>query len=163
ELDCYKVLALPSFKPGIPTVSQEEIKKAYRRALLKHHPDKNRTPGLLQRTITRYTIDEITYAYNTLSNNARRLEHDSRLSPKSSAKDDKDYRNTHIGIDTLDLDELHYDWDKSEWHRGCRCGATRGFTVNEDDLQQSYECGELVTECLGCSLRLRLTFAVADD
>lgn len=163
DIDCYKVLALQTPQPGVPIPSQQEIKEAYRRALLTNHPDKTRDADILQTKKTRYTIDEITFACKTLIVPIHRREHDKKLklqSPEIGAPNDGD---RHSGIDTLDLDELHYDRDKSEWHRDCRCGDTMGFTVNEDDLLQGSDHGELVTECLGCSLRLRVTFAVTHD
>ncbi|KAI4128125.1 MAG: hypothetical protein LQ338_002910 [Usnochroma carphineum] len=163
DLDCYKVLALQSPKSSVPTVTQEEIKEAYRRALLANHPDKVHGLGVPRVKRMWYTIDEITYAYKTLSNPVHRLQHDRNLKFQSSGKEDKDYGTCHIGIDTLDLDELYYDCAKREWRRSCRCGDRKGFMVDEDMLQESSENGELIAECPGCSLRLRVTFAVADD
>ncbi|KAL8680200.1 MAG: hypothetical protein Q9224_004698 [Gallowayella concinna] len=159
--DCYQVLALQQPFSGRPAVSQERIKQAYRHALLANHPDKSRIPVTPQPQTTQYTIDQVTTAYQTLIQPARRLEHDKQIRTTPPAKGHSDCVKSHAGIDTLDLDELDHDDYSNEWHRGCRCGDDKGFTVTEDELQRSSDAGETVTECQGCSLRLRVTFAVA--
>ncbi|KAL8821558.1 MAG: hypothetical protein Q9223_000402 [Gallowayella weberi] len=159
--DCYQVLALQQPFPGRPAVSQEQIKRAYRHALLAHHPDKSRIAVTSQPNTTQYTIDQVTTAYQTLIHPARRLEHDKQLRAKPHIKSDSDCVKSHAGIDTLDLDELDHDGYSNEWHRDCRCGDDKGFRVTEDDLQRSSDAGEMITECQGCSLRLRVKFGVA--
>lgn len=156
RLNCYKVLALESARSSVPTVSQQAIRDAYRRALLRNHPDKVSNTKA-------YTIDVITYAYKTLNDPEQRLRHDKQLKCRLPEKDDNGFDEYHTGIDTVDLDELHYNNIQKNWHRDCRCGDPKGFTLNEDDLQGSIEQGELVAECPGCSLRLRVAFAVTDD
>lgn len=161
ELDCYKVLALRPPTYGLPPISHQEIKDAYRRALLSNHPDKVQDLGVLHSKKIRYSIDQVTNAYKTLTNKVYRLQHDRQLELNPKDKDDTRYENLYSGIETVDLDELHYDCARSEWHCDCRCGDAKGFSLNENDLHQSSEQGELVVECPGCSLRLKVTFAVA--
>lgn len=155
-LNCYTVLALESPNSSLATVGRQAIKDAYRRALLKNHPDKVRNAKA-------YTIDAITYAYKTLIDPVQRVQHDKQLKLKIPEKDDHGYDEYHTGMDTVDLDELHYDEIQNNWHRDCRCGDPKGFTFDEKDLQGSIEHGELVAECPGCSLQLRVIFAVAYD
>ncbi|KAL8908869.1 MAG: hypothetical protein Q9207_000595 [Kuettlingeria erythrocarpa] len=156
RINCYKVLALESARSSVPTASHQAIRDAYRRALLRNHPDKVSNTKA-------YTIDDITYAYKTLSDPEQRLRHDKQLKCKVPEKDDDGFDEYHTGFDTADLGELHYDNIQKNWHRDCRCGDSNGFTLNEDDLRKSIEQGEVVAECPGCSLRLRVAFAVADD
>ncbi|WP_028388236.1 DnaJ domain-containing protein [Legionella fairfieldensis] len=62
----YQVLGFDSDE----NVSQEEIKKAYRKLALKFHPDKNKTPGAQE------TFQEITAAYEILGDEENRKQYD---------------------------------------------------------------------------------------
>lgn len=53
--DYYKVLGIPK------GASEDEIKKAYRKQALRHHPDKNKSPGAEDK------FKEIAEAYDVLS------------------------------------------------------------------------------------------------
>lgn len=154
DLDCYKVLALKPPRYGTTPATQQEVKEAYRSALLSNHPDKLQNAGVQHGIKTLYSVDEITYAYKTLTNIVYRLQHERQQKLKPSDKD------SHSGIETVDLDELHYDCARSEWHCGCRCGDATGFSLMEIDLHQNSEHGDVVVECRGCSLRLKVTFTV---
>lgn len=154
--------------------SPETIKLAYRAALLKHHPDKNKNSGS-STTGTNLspsaTVDAIKLAYLTLSNPSTRHAYDlslltakpSSASPNSpmSARPPSHF----IGEETLDLDDLAYDDVRGEWYRACRCGQERGFAVNEGELEEEMEKGgrEVVVGCRGCSLWVRVGFGVVDD
>lgn len=161
--DCYDVLKLQ--RPGSdgPAISQNEIKSAYRRALLLNHPDKHQGSDAIQAGKQRYTIDEVTRAYDILIDPSRRLQYDRQLQLKLREKDDHDPGNHHTGIEAVDLDDLEYDGHRKEWHRECRCGDSTGFRFTEEELQGNCDNGEVIAECPGCSLLMRVTFAVADD
>ena len=161
--DHYIVLGLPFPEPGKQVASQQEIRSAYRRALLLNHPDKSQLLGSLQAKPTRYTIDEITKAYMRLSDPSRRHQNSEQAKQDLPGKFNTGNRHPYLGIETLDLDELDYDGDKNEWNCSCRCRDPRGFRVTEAELQSNGDCGEVILLCSGCSLRLRVTFAIAGD
>ncbi|MCA9664688.1 MAG: J domain-containing protein [Myxococcales bacterium] len=62
--DHYNILGVP------PTATQEQIKAAYRRLALRHHPDKNPSPEAAER------FRRCTEAYNVLSDESRRASYD---------------------------------------------------------------------------------------
>ncbi len=160
---CYDILDLCDLRPHKSAIGPAEIKQAYRRALLFNHPDKFRSADLVHGNRARYTIDEVSRAYHTLIDPVRRLEHDRHLQQEPRSKHDKHHGQSHSGIDTLDLDELSWESPRGEWYCACRCGDNKGFTVTETELQANSLLGEIITECRGCSLRLRVTFATVDD
>ncbi|KAK0745895.1 hypothetical protein B0T18DRAFT_488578 [Schizothecium vesticola] len=154
----YEILSLPpSLLPTSTTPSPSHnqlLKRAYRRALLNHHPDKTNTPTTTTPSsttptpkTTTYTIDQITLAYTTLSTPSLRAAYDRVLVlaiPSSSHQDqDQGYQDQRkTGLETVDLDDLSYDEDagaggKGEWFRACRCGNARGFRVGEEDLDEA--------------------------
>lgn len=159
-INCYNILDLYDSNFNVSAV---EIKQAYRRALLSNHPDKSQAADLVHRKRARHTIDEVSRAYHTLIDPERRLEHDRQLQLEPRARTDNDHAQSHPGIETRDLDELNREDFSDEWYCGCRCGDKKGFTLTEDELQKNSLAGEIITECRGCSLRLRVTFATADD
>ncbi|KAL8737341.1 MAG: hypothetical protein Q9181_001758 [Wetmoreana brouardii] len=163
DIDAYRILALPSSTSGRPGASPKEIKSAYRRALLSNHPDKSQSSIPDQAKQNKYTIDEVTRAYKTLGDPTSRLHYDKRRGPKSEGTAENNHRDHHTGIEAIDLDDLDYDGHRGEWRRGCRCGDGIGFKITEDELQRSCDYGEVIAECPGCSLCLKVTFALADD
>lgn len=70
---------------------------------------------------------------------------------------------SHPGLETVDLDDMGYDEKEQMWYRGCRCGKDGAYVITEEELELNAEYGETITPCQGCSLWLRVTFAVADD
>jgi curved DNA-binding protein CbpA len=184
--DYYQILNIP-FTTSSATLSKQQIKLAYHKALLKHHPDKagavakdagvNRTgsrDGAFSQSGDQaagqpaYTIDEITTAYKTLSDPALRAEYDRtlRLDRLKVAEREKTGDVFHTGLEIVDLEDLACDEDGESgacWYRGCRCGDERGFLVTEDDLEREADHGEIVIGCRGCSLWLKVLFAVEDD
>lgn len=189
--DYYQILSL-SFTGSSSSLSKQQIKLAYHKALLQHHPDKacaiaqdTRTPhngpmasrlspgnGTSARTSDStqqrtYTIDEITTAYKTLSDPRLRAEYDRslRLDRAKIAEREKTGDVFHTGLEVVDLEDLVCDEGDAEnlvWYRGCRCGDERGFVVSEMDLEREVEQGEVVVGCRGCSLWLKVLFAVED-
>ncbi|RAH74101.1 diphthamide biosynthesis protein 4 [Aspergillus aculeatinus CBS 121060] len=186
-LDYYEILNL-SFTSA--PLSKQELKTAYHRALLKHHPDKAAaasTPaqdaplGYLASTNTHssppqtrpYTIDEITAAYKTLSVPSLRAEYDRSLRldrARAAAGQEKAGGNGvlfHTGLEVVDLEDLGCaegeDGEGDMWYRGCRCGDEKGFLLTEEDLEREAENGEIVVGCRGCSLWMKVLFAVEND
>lgn len=186
--DYYQILSLP-FTGSSSSLSKQQIKLSYHKALLKHHPDKARaiaqdtriphngpTVSPLSGCFTRpsdstqqrtYTIDEITTAYKTLSDPHLRAEYDRslQLDRAKIAEREKTGDVFHTGLEVVDLEDLACDEGDAEslvWYRGCRCGDERGFLVSEMDLEREVEQGEVVVGCRGCSLWLKVLFAVED-
>ncbi|CRG90138.1 hypothetical protein PISL3812_07180 [Talaromyces islandicus] len=190
----YQILNIP-FSDTAPILSTQQIKNAYHKALLKHHPDKaTNTRGTKPSPLASsssstacdgaYTIDEITNAYKILADPELRAEYDRelRLQRKNQAAggggggDGLDV--FHTGLEVVDLEELdcsdslpeptngsrgEEDSDMLYWFRGCRCGDEKGFIVTEDELEAEAQHGEIVVGCRGCSLWIKVLFAVAAE
>lgn len=175
----YTILALPSPSTlKAPAPSEKDIKNAYRRAILLNHPDKASIPAAdtagrqsQQKSQSLYSIDAITVAYRTLISPALRIEYDRSLaltapSPTSTGA----FAQPHNpGLETIDLDEMHYvSSDEPEadgsglWWKGCRCGKEMAFVIPERELEEYAEEGEVVIECGGCSLWVRIVFGVLE-
>jgi diphthamide biosynthesis protein 4 len=152
--DYYTILSLATRKHD-PSLTPSEVKAAYKRALLQHHPDKSTSAPN-----SGFTIDSIALAYKILSSPALKSEYDLGLQTARPKDDDKVFR---TGLDTVDLDDLIYDERKEVWTRGCRCGDDHGFVVMEAELELNAEDGELIIGCRGCSLWLRVLFGVEES
>lgn len=146
--------------------SAEQIKKAYRKALLSHHPDKTSNAGVKLSSSTTgvtITVDQIALAYKTLSEPSLRAEYDRWLASNQpgDGSNAKDSRIHHTGLETVDLDDLAVDDKKQAWTRSCRCGVG-GYVVTEEQLEKNIEDRELIVGCEGCSLWLRVLFSVEE-
>ncbi|KAK8138686.1 Heat shock protein DnaJ [Apiospora sp. TS-2023a] len=202
EPTLWEILALSpqSLQGQDPPTASKSVKQAYRRALLKYHPDKNpqaaaaaakdgstaKAPSPPQTAL--YTVDQITHAYTVLSDAKQRREYTRNLQTRtttstststststrtsstttSSRNNTSTQSHTHhefkTGVETVDLDDLSWDGKRGMYYRSCRCGQKRGFRFREDDLEESGEDGELMVECTGCSLSLKVLFEeVTDD
>ncbi|KAG5926420.1 hypothetical protein E4U42_003337 [Claviceps africana] len=168
----YTILGL---SPSILDGSQDHptlLKKAYRRALLRHHPDKNPSspsppdpchahpdsktgPGV-------YTVDQIATAFAVLSSPGRRAEYDARLRQLQALTRPAGPK-FQTGVENVDLDDLAFDEETERWYRSCRCGNDRGYLFGEDDLVEVEDEGALLVGCQDCSLWLRVHFSVVDD
>lgn len=173
--DHYTILNL-QFTESSSSFSKQQLKLAYHQALLKHHPDKtqdqdnDKTPRHGHPSPTNvYTIDEITTAYKTLSDPLQRAEYDRslRLDRLKTVEREKTGAVFHTGLEVVDLEDLQEEEEEGSdglfWFRGCRCGDERGFMVTEEDLEREEEHGEVVVGCRGCSLYMKVLFAVGGD
>ncbi|KAK7522121.1 uncharacterized protein IWZ02DRAFT_123728 [Phyllosticta citriasiana] len=200
SFNAYRILSLPSPRQTASRPpSTADIKAAYRRALLTHHPDKagglsgnyTDTSGSSARrsntggsTAPAFSVDDITLAYKTLSSPTERAAHDRALrlsnnngggSGSGKGGDDAETdaeEQFRLGLEVWDLDELAWDEAQGLWWRGCRCGEERGFVVHEGDLERALEsvsgpagggAGEVLVGCCGCSLWVRVGFAVEEE
>ncbi|KAI1859745.1 hypothetical protein JX265_010194 [Neoarthrinium moseri] len=219
EPTLFEILAItPTSLDGQDSATQiKTVKQAYRRALLKHHPDKNQqakaagAPADPQdaaskengssgnRSEETFTVDQITHAYTVLSDGRRRREYTRLLqtqfgaatysssSSSSTSAPSQSSRNANAnanggglytfnvhtstaakaggsGTETVDLDDMRWDGRAQVYHRTCgRCGTKRGYCFRELDLEEVGEEGELMVQCIGCSLWLRVLFAEAED
>lgn len=168
----YEVLGItPSILDSSTHDPSTLIKRAYRRALLRNHPDKatsatnERIPSSAappQKSV--YTIDQISQAFTVLSSPSQRTAYDAflRLShslPGSGAGP----TSFQTGVENVDLDDLPFDDPEQRWYRSCRCGNDRGYSFGEADLMEVGDGGVLMVGCQDCSLWLRVHFAVIDD
>lgn len=151
----YEILQLTPTSLDLEQDPAQALKRAYRRALLIHHPDKKQ-PSLS--STPSITIDQISTAYAVLSSPKQRAEYDRALSESLSPS----LPTFQTGIENVDLDDLDYDTETGEWHRSCRCGNPRGYRFGEADLEEAADYGEVMVGCLDCSLWLRVHFAVVD-
>lgn len=158
KLNYYEILDVQG-KLDTSQLSPQELKAAYRSALLRHHPDKN-DPINSKVSIT---VDDIALAFKTLSEPKLKAEYDRWLaSNHAESVGGAVYRPHHTGLETVDLDDLDFNLETGSWSRGCRCGDTSGFIVTEADLERNVEDGELIIGCKGCSLWLRVLFSVEE-
>ena len=163
-LNYYQLLGLEE-KQNAAVLSSREVKAAYRRALLQHHPDKKSQTSSSRQTRngerSAATVDEIALAYKVLSEPSLRAEYNRWLQSTDSSED-ANSRVHRTGLETVDLDDLAFDPASSLWSRSCRCGDERGFIVTEAELEKNVEDGELFVGCKGCSLWLRVLFGVEE-
>ncbi|KAI9652090.1 MAG: Diphthamide biosynthesis protein 4 [Alyxoria varia] len=177
----------------------EQIKAAYRRALLLHHPDRQqseqstrpidsaiKSPQLQKAgCVGKPSVDDIRNAYDVLVNAAARREYDRSLalglaSAGKSPEIAGQARSDNAGLEVTDLEDMDLQEDVPVWTRRCRCGEAKGFAVSEEQLlaemikadgditsnredRQVGHSGEIVLACSGCSLCIRVSFAIAAE
>ncbi|PTB65309.1 hypothetical protein BBK36DRAFT_1204847 [Trichoderma citrinoviride] len=146
------------------------IKQAYRRALLRHHPDKasaSTTPSVSSSSSSTssslYTIDQITKAFTVLSSPSQRSTYDAALRLSRANGGATTQARFQTGIENVDLDDLQFDEAEGRWYRSCRCGNERGYSFDEEDLEGVEQEGVLMVGCHDCSLWLKVHFAVAEE
>jgi diphthamide biosynthesis protein 4 len=143
-------------------LSPDDIKAAYRRALLIHHPDKTTiyVKAVKLSPTPKYSIDEIVVAYDVLSDPEKRATYDAALDTRDGLRSSE--KSAHMGVETFDLEELAYDETRSIWSKSCRCGDECGYILTESDLERESQHGEIYVGCRGCSLFIKVLFAAAD-
>lgn len=158
KLDYYQILGLVD-KQQARHISTDELRQAYKRALLAQHPDKKAflSPASEAAGVT---IDEIGEAYRVLGDAKLRAEYDHEIKAQRAFLEDAEEGTRHTGMETLDLGELEFDAGSEQWIRSCRCGSVPAFLITEAELEKNVEYGELVTGCKGCSLWLKVLFSV---
>ncbi|KAH6675643.1 diphthamide biosynthesis protein-like protein 4 [Halenospora varia] len=164
----YEVLALPEGLCNEPIIPAQTLRSAYRRALLQNHPDKSKSSSKtpLKPDSNTFSIDQISEAFNILSNHQLRLKYDRELKLQNHTRKKagvEGRENFHTGVETLDLDDLEEDEVQGIWYKSCRCGDDRGFLIGERDLEEAADDGELNVACRGCSLWLKVLFGVIED
>lgn len=160
------------------------LKRAYHRALLRHHPDKtssssetSRSRGSGEsrsisdgaRSTPLFTVDQITGAYNALRDPSARREYDLQLKSSSTASGRKQDEAFQTGVEVVDLDDLTCEQAIGEggeqtmrWYRDCRCGNPRGFEFEESVLDEAIDAREFLVGCQDCSLWLKVQFDVEE-
>ncbi|MCJ1448025.1 MAG: hypothetical protein MMC23_008538 [Stictis urceolatum] len=158
----YTVLGLSPNPDDAADLGAEDIKAAYRKALLAHHPDKSLAKKVITPPGSRHAIDAINDAYKVLSDSHAKLEYD-RVLKLQGEKPQNGLIKEHPGLETVDLDDMQLDETNVTWYRACRCGRDRGFEVLEAELEKEAEHGEIIIGCDGCSLWLRVVFQTVDE
>lgn len=191
-----------------PSAQTKTVKQAYRRALLKHHPDKNQPAQTQDEEDSskdskkkkdgdgeeHFSVDQITEAFTVLSDTRQRREYvrslqtESRSTFSSSSNNHNTSTNQNYnyhksfnfkhhqsqqqsnrpqspsGVEEVDLDDVKWDGKRRAYYQPCaRCGAERGYSFKERDLDEGGEDGELMVQCAGCSLWLRVLFDEAGE
>lgn len=127
-MDYYETLQIS------PDVSQDEIKKAYQKLILQHHPDKSEGSSSLF-----IRIDE---AYKVLKEPLKRKEYDSQQFEK---------QRSHLIIhDTVAKTDFNFDEANEVYYHVCKCG---GWYILEEDATDK----EYIICCDECSLVIRVT------
>jgi diphthamide biosynthesis protein 4 len=142
----YEILGL-SYLQDEPSLSVQTLRGAYRRALLRWHPDKAHTlitnenlnsakeiGGTSNRNATQeaYSIDQISKAYSVLSNVKERKAYDEEMKKETvfAAGTNGENKKFKTGVEVVDLDDLAFDEGKGIWYRGCRCARVMGRSLS---------------------------------
>ncbi|KAM8752176.1 dnaJ homolog subfamily B member 9a [Acanthopagrus schlegelii] len=104
--DYYDILGVPK------DATERQIKKAFHRLAMKYHPDKNNSPDAEVR------FREIAEAYETLSDETRRLEYEQ--SGVNSAYFTKETQGRHRQPFTFNFDDIFKDFDIYSQNRHAR-------------------------------------------
>ena len=160
----FVVLALPKPSPSSPRLSDFEVRAAYKKALLLHHPDKSSSAKPTQVSETP-TVDQITQAYRVLGTTYSREAYTCKLLA-SRTPFTGPLRNVHDfqgGVEVVDLSDMQYDEQEHVYYRSCRCGRQKSYLVSETELEERIGDGEVDVGCDGCSLLIRVEFGVTND
>eukprot|EP00470_Lotharella_oceanica_P014557 CAMPEP_0170181092 /NCGR_PEP_ID=MMETSP0040_2-20121228/23939_1 /TAXON_ID=641309 /ORGANISM="Lotharella oceanica, Strain CCMP622" /LENGTH=173 /DNA_ID=CAMNT_0010425987 /DNA_START=3 /DNA_END=527 /DNA_ORIENTATION=+ len=119
----------------------DEIRKAYKAAALRYHPDKHLESA---REPMRRVFDCVVEAFKVLSDAKRRKEYDREIQAKDEIP--VAYEATVSELEREDDEE----GEDPTFLYPCRCGNE--FEIPEEELEQGYE----IFSCPGCSLNLRI-------
>ena len=136
--DYYKILSIP------PSAERADIKSAYHRALLVHHPDKRTSNP----TAT-VDMDLLKKAFNTLYAPDLRAEYD-----RTRAEHTAQFGPRPAQVVSLEDFEEH---SESKWTYSCRCGGA--YVVTEEML----EAGVHLVGCASCSETVWVGYELVED
>lgn len=157
DSDYYAILSIPR------SASPSDIKFAYHRALLLHHPDKqslrvngrggsegNGHAPIAGGGDVDVDIGLIQEAYTTLSSTELRAEYDARRSAAAAKTSPRPAQ-------VVSLEEFVEEGEEGVWAYACRCGGK--YTIREAEMEQD----EHLVGCSGCSEVVWVGYEVADD
>ena len=128
-----------------PDAENASVKKAYKSAALKYHPDKH-LDGKAKVAAAR-AFDRVQRAWKILGDAKARAEYDAMLLAEGEIP--VTYEAELSSMTSCDRGNM--------WTYPCRCGDD--FQVGREDLESGYE----VFSCPGCSLNLRVLVIDAND
>ncbi|KAI0348186.1 hypothetical protein BDW22DRAFT_1321195, partial [Trametopsis cervina] len=141
--DYYDVLALPK------TASISEVKAAYHRALLLHHPDKQNSREALKQGQPRVDVDTLKRAFETLANTEARAKYDALRAQRSAGP-----RPAQV-VSLEDFTELGDSLET--WRYNCRCSGA--YTITEGDMER----GQHLVGCSSCSEVIWVGYELVED
>ncbi|KAI0030045.1 hypothetical protein K488DRAFT_55070 [Vararia minispora EC-137] len=133
--DPYAILGLS----GTSLLTQAALKIAYHQALLRHHPDKSKSPPS-----SAVSLDILRSAYETLS-----------CAPSRAAHDQNSKETAPRPADVVSLDELEEHDDA--WTLGCRCGGS--YRISVEQLENDVH----LVGCGGCSEVVWVGYEAVDE
>lgn len=134
----------------------EELKRAYRAALLRTHPDKTREN---EKQNSLPSVELVMKAYETLSDIDKKAAYDKAINGTASVSGPLSVS------EIVDLDDLvlhEEDEENMKWTKSCRCGENEGYVVTEKDLLANGSAEEIYIQCLGCSIWIKILYASVD-
>lgn len=126
-----------------PRATADEIKSAYHRTLLAHHPDKARPSA----SSSSMDFAQLKQAYATLSSANLRREYDAK------AVEVRTQRPAQV----VSLDEFEEQAGGGVWRYPCRCG--RAYVLREEDMERDVH----LVGCEGCSEVVWAGYELADN
>lgn len=105
--------------------SYEQLKEAYRRLVVKYHPDKNESAD------SKAVFQRIDRAWKTLRDPYLRKSYDSELKQSELNQGSLIYG-------TFTIKQLSYDAEERIYFHPCRCGGQYYFSKNDTDEFNSY-------------------------
>lgn len=165
------------------TASKDDVRAAFRRLILVHHPDRasNGSSNI---------ADKLNEAYTVLMNPASRSQYDAELAQKlgvsersrniyarmshvsaflpslfaaesssSSSTSSRSAISSSVSLADFSERQLAGSEDSATYTYPSRCGSS--FSVSAEELEAGD--GDLVLHCDGCTERIRVLYAVAED
>jgi diphthamide biosynthesis protein 4 len=141
ERDYYALLAVTR------AATCTDIKRAYRRALLRSHPDKRRADGECGEEAEMVPVALLKEAYETLSETEARARYDSALSGSRGGGGGRGNgkKSTPRPAQIISLDEFAFEENSGWWTHLCRCGGA--YKIGNEELDQ----GVHLVGCGSCS------------
>lgn len=135
SIDPYKALAIDK------SATQNQIKSAYRKAALKHHPDK---ASPVDKEIANQKFQEVAFAYAILSDERRRKRYDTTGNTAETLNvDDDDFdwtdffrEQTAAFVDGDKIDQIKRDYQGSDEEKD---DLLQAFEEHEGDMDAIYE------------------------
>jgi DnaJ homolog subfamily C member 9 len=145
EIDPYKVLRLQK------TATSDDVKSAYRKLALKHHPDKAKQED---REAANKTFQDIAFAYAVLSDERRRKGYDATGNTAESANLEDDdfnwvdfFREQKQNVVTADMiEQVKKEYQGSEEEKDDVLAAYEQGEGDMDAVFESVMCSEVITD-----------------
>lgn len=129
DVNYYEVLNIPFLDSATP-LSTQQIKAAYHKALLRHHPDKASNVPASKASQPAYSVDDITNAYKTLIDPVKRAEYDRTLRlRRDHLVENGQLRGADVfrtGLEVVDLEDLR---ESDSQTRRANCTGTANAAV----------------------------------